>query len=126
MSRLLFFPLMLMLMVTSSRAATVEEQLKKLDFEERADQVCVVLGVETIRHGGQLPNADRLMTSASGRAHVKGTSVIAKHAAVRADHHWYRLRFTCDVSDDHMKAYSFQYEIGSEIPQEQWIDYGLW
>lgn len=126
MSRLLFFPLMLMLMVTSSRAATVEEQLKKLDFEERADQVCVVLGVETIRHGGQLPNADRLMTSASGRAHVKGASVIAKHAAVRADHHWYRLRFACDVSDDHMKAYSFQYEIGSEIPQEQWIDHGLW
>jgi hypothetical protein len=111
-------------------AATFEQQLMKLDFEERADQVCVKLGVETIRKGGQLPGADRLMTSVSGRAAVRGNIVSAAHAAVRtnvqAKSHWYRLKFDCEVSDDHVKAFSFKYQLGPEIPAEDWPDLGLW
>jgi len=98
----------------------------RLDFEERADQVCVRLGLETIRRDGRLPDADRLMTSAAGRAVVKGAIVIANHAAVRARNHWYILKFNCEVSDDHVKARSFKYEIGTEIPQQQWEEFGLW
>ena len=126
MRRLLACQFMLTLFVTSSSAATVEQQLMRLDFEERADQVCVRIGVETIRGGEQLPNADRLMTSVSGRARVEGSTVVSKHAAVRANNHWYKLSFVCKVSDDHMKAYSFKYEIGAEIPRAEWNDYGLW
>jgi hypothetical protein len=111
-------------------AATFEQQLMKLDFEERADQVCVKLGVDTIRKGGKLPGADRLMTSVSGRAVVRGNVVSAAHAAVRinvnAKSHWYRLKFDCEVSDDHVKALSFKYELGPEIPAEEWPDLGLW
>ena len=111
-------------------AATFEQQLLKLDFEERADQVCVKLGVETMRKGGQLPGADRLMTGITGRAVVKGNVVSAAHAAVRtnvkAKSHWYKLKFDCEVSDDHVKGLSFKYEIGPEIPSEEWADLGLW
>jgi len=113
-------------LAAGAHAATFEQQLLKLDFEERADQVCVMLGVETIRREGRLPNADRLMTSASGRAVVKGSVVVASHAAVRANNHWYSLKFNCAVSDDHIKALSFKYEIGAEIPRAEWENYGLW
>lgn len=122
--------LLCMFAVHQSSAATFEQQLLKLDFAERADQVCVKLGVETIRKGRQLPGADRLMTSVSGRTIVKGNVVSGAHAAVRTNvkskSHWYRLKFDCEVSDDHIKGLSFTYEIGPEIPSEEWADLGLW
>lgn len=118
--------LVLWLLPVSAPAATFEQMLLKLDFEERADQVCVKLGVDTIRQEGHLPGADRLMTSASGRAIVEKDLVVAKHAAVRAKSLWYELKFKCEVSADHMKALSFKYELGPEIPRSEWQDLGLW
>lgn len=118
--------LLLLSIAESAVAASLEQQLLKLDFEERADQVCVKLGVETIRHEGHLPGADRLMTSIATRAVVVGNVVKAGQAAVRADNHWYKLKFECEVSEDHTKAFSFKYKLGREIPREEWPDLGLW
>ena len=36
------------------------------------------------------------------------------------------LKFKCDVSPDQMKALTFTYEIGKEIPEAKWEDLGLW
>jgi hypothetical protein len=45
---------------------------------------------------------------------------------VRAKSHWYSVKFKCDVTPDQMKALSFTYEIGPEIPEAKWDDLGLW
>jgi hypothetical protein len=107
-------------------AANLSDQLMKLDPEERAHQVCVIKGIETIRREGKLPKADRLKTSITGRAAFTGTQVAAKGGAVRAKSHWYGLQFKCDVTADQMKALTFTYEIGKEIPEDKWEDLGLW
>jgi hypothetical protein len=109
-----------------SGAANLNDQLMKLDPEERAHQVCVIKGIETIRREGKLPKADRLKTSITGRAAFTGTQVAAKGGAVRAKSHWYGLQFKCDVTADQMKALTFTYEIGKEIPEDKWEDLGLW
>lgn len=109
-----------------SSAANLNDQLMKLDPEERAHQVCVIKGIETIRREGKLPKADRLKTSITGRAAFTGTQVAAKGGAVRAKSHWYGLQFKCDVTADQMKALTFTYEIGKEIPEDKWEDLGLW
>jgi hypothetical protein len=114
------------LLPVAASAATFEQMLLRLDFEERADQVCVKLGVDTIRKEGHLPGTDRLMTSVSGRAAAEKDVIVAKHAAVRAKSLWYELKFKCEVSADHMKALSFKYELGPEIPRSEWQDLGLW
>jgi hypothetical protein len=107
-------------------AGSIEQQLAKLDPEERAHQVCVIKGIDTIRREGKLPKADRLKTSITGRAAFTGTQVATKGGAVRAKSHWYGLKFKCDVTPDQMKALTFTYEIGAEIPETKWEDLGLW
>lgn len=116
----------LLLWPLTAHAGGLNDQLMKLDPEERAHQVCVIKGIDTIRREGKLPKADRLKTSISGRAAFTGTQVAAKGGAVRAKSHWYGLQFTCDVTPDQMKALSFTYEIGKEIPEDKWEDLGLW
>jgi hypothetical protein len=116
---LLFCPL-------AARAGSINDQLMKLDPEERAHQVCVIKGVDTLRRDGKLPKADRIKTSITGRAAFTGTQVATKGGAVRAKAHWYGLKFKCDVTPDQMKALTFTYEIGAEIPENKWEDLGLW
>jgi hypothetical protein len=113
-------------LATSARAGTIDQQLQRLDPEERAHQVCVIKGVDTIRHDKKFPKADRINTSITGRAAFNGTRVATKGAALRANNHWYALKFNCDVTPDQMKALSFTYEIGAEIPEDKWNDLGLW
>jgi hypothetical protein len=109
-----------------AQAGNINDQLMKLDPEERAHQACIIKGIDTIRRDGKLPKADRLKTSISGRAAFTGTQVAAKGGAVRAKSHWYGLKFKCDVTPDQMKALTFTYEIGKEIPEGKWEDLGLW
>ena len=52
--------------------------------------------------------------------------MLAKGGAVRVKKHWYRLSFECELTPDQMKATSFSYKLGAEIPREEWEDLGLW
>jgi hypothetical protein len=67
-----------------------------------------------------------MKTSILQPAQFTGTVVTATGGAVRVKHHWYALKFTCEVTGDLMKAKSFTFELGDEIPKEKWEDYGLW
>jgi hypothetical protein len=107
-------------------AGSLERALLKLNPEERAHQACVAKGLETVRRDKRLSKADRLMPEAFKRAKFDGTVVSAKGAAVRMSAHWYALSFKCSVSDDQMKALTFTFEVGAEIPSEEWEAAGLW
>lgn len=98
----------------------------QLDPEERARQACVVKGIDTIRRDKRLKGADRLKTGITSDAVLTGDRVTTKGGAVRANHHWYTLAFDCKVTKDQLKAISFSYEIGPEIPESKWEDLGLW
>ena len=113
-------------MPVMASANSIDKQLMMLDPEERAHQACIIKGVDTIRHDRKLPGTDRLQPSIGGRATFTGTQVASKAGAVRAKAHWYNIKFTCDVTKDQMKALSFKYEIGSEIPEGKWAALGLW
>lgn len=110
----------------AAQSASIHDQLLKLDPEERAHQVCVIKGVDTMRLDRKLQKVDRIKTSISGRAKYTGTQVSTKGGAVRAKSRWYALQFTCDVTPDQMKALTFTYQVGPEIPEAKWEDLGLW
>ncbi len=107
-------------------ANSMDRVLRKLDPEERAHQVCTVLGVDKVRKDKALPHADRIQSGALDSAKFTGTRVTTIGGAVRADHRWYRLSFDCTVTADQMKATAFTYKIGPEIPRNKWEDIGLW
>ncbi|MBN9248444.1 DUF930 domain-containing protein [Hyphomicrobium sp.] len=113
-------------LVSPASAASMDQSLLKLDPEERAHQACILKGILDINRAKKLTHVDRLKTSILSRATFDGTTVFAKGGAVRANSHWYQVKFTCAVTKDQMKATSFDYEIGPEIPESKWEDLGLW
>lgn len=110
---------------TPAFTATLDKALAKLDPEERARQACVIKGIDQIRADKALPKADRIQAGGQASAKFDGNIVLATAGAVRAKDQWFALKFKCAVTEDHMKATSFSYEIGSAIPEDRWEDLGL-
>jgi predicted outer membrane repeat protein len=111
---------------TALANASMDRVLRKLYPEERAHQACSLRGLDAIRKGSHLKGIDRLKTSSRSRATFKNNVVTANGGAVRARDHWYSLKYTCTVTDDQMRATSFKYTLGPEIPEDEWENYGLW
>lgn len=126
MKRRLCWVAALVLWTGTAGANSMDRVLAKLEPEERADQVCMILGMEKVRKDRALPHADRMKSEVLGRAKFTGTRVTTTGGAVRANHRWYRLSFDCTVTPDQMKATAFTYKLGAEIPREKWDDIGLW
>lgn len=127
--------LCLLLMVMSGAAGTasaafadahMDRVLKELEPEERAHQACTIRGLDAIRKGSHLKRIDRVKTSTQTRAVFKDNVVTATSGAVRANNHWYALKYKCAVTDDQMKAKSFEFQLGGEIPESKYEEYGLW
>ena len=104
----------------------MDRVLQKLEPEERAHQACSLRGLDAIRKGTHLKAIDRLKTSSRNQATFKDNIVVANGAAVRASHRWYALKYKCTVTDDQMKAKTFDFQLGAEIPEDKWEDFGLW
>jgi hypothetical protein len=110
----------------SAMAASLDKALAKLSPDERAHQACVIKGMSKIHSDKKLPGADSIEPGAFGAAVIKGTTVTAKGGAIRAKHKWYELSFECTTTPDFMKALTFTYKIGAEIPKAKWEQIGLW
>ena len=106
--------------------ASMDRVLRKLDPEERAHQACNIRGLDAVRRGTHLKGVDRVKTGGRSRAVFKNNVVTANGGAVRANHRWYGLKYKCAVTGDQMKATSFDFQLGAEIPEEEWENYGLW
>jgi hypothetical protein len=126
MQRVLFLFVCALALAKVADAGPIDQALMKLGPEERARQVCIIKGIETVRKDKRLSQADRMKTSILRPAQFTGTVVTATGGAVRMQHHWYVLKFKCEVTDDLMKAKTFTFELGDEIPKDKWEDYGLW
>jgi hypothetical protein len=108
-----------------AHAGALERQLAKLDPEERAHQACAIKGLPLMSKEKHI-GADRLKSDITSRSTFKDNRVVSTGAAVRANHRWYKATYDCVVSGDQMKALTFTYELGEEIPESKWEDLGLW
>jgi hypothetical protein len=107
-------------------AGSLEDALLKLEPEERSHQACIAKGIDEINRANKKLRVDRLKTSIFSRAKFDGTTVTAPGGAFRAKHKWFKLKFTCDVTENKTLATKFEYELGPEIPKNEWEDLGLW
>lgn len=107
-------------------AASLEDSFEKLPDEERARQVCIVLGIDKIRKDKRVAKADRVKTSIFSQATFANNTVSTKGGAVRSNQQWYRLSFTCHLDGDLKHAKDFTFEVGDIVPEADWEDLGLW
>lgn len=109
-----------------ARAASLEESFEKLPDEERARQLCIVLGIDKIRKDKRVAKADRVKTSIFSQASFADNTVSTKGGAVRSNKQWFHLSFTCHLDAELKHAKDFVFEIGAIIPENDWEDLGLW
>jgi len=110
----------------ATSAKSLEKALEGLSPEFRSHQACILRGLAAVRRDPTLRKADRMKTSIFSPAVLDGTKLTAKGGAVRAAGHWYALSFNCDLTKDWMKATTFSFALGREIPERDWEDLGLW
>ena len=107
-------------------AGPLEQTLAKLEPEFRSHQVCILRGLDAVRRDPLLRKADRMKTSIFSQAVLEGTKLKAEGGAVRSGPRWYALSFSCDLTANLMKATSFSFTRGAEIPERDWDRLGLW
>lgn len=102
-----------------------ERSLRALAPSARLEQICDYTAMAKIRSAGDY-RPDRAVGYAISEGKVTDNTLVADGAAFRSRKKWYRLTYTCKTTPDRMKVLSFDFKIGSEIPEEKWSAYGLW
>ena len=110
----------------STRAERFEHSLEKLSPIERLVQLCDYTAMKKIGQANHAFRPDRAVGDARASTVVAKDTVAAKGAAFRSHGKWYELSYTCTGTPDHMKVLSFDYRVGSEIPEAKWTSYNLW
>jgi hypothetical protein len=105
--------------------AHFQAMLKRLDPDTRLDQVCVSEAMDRVSRDTKIYRAERAVTDATAPAVAKGNTLRGTGGAFRSKGHWYQISFTCKTTPDRMKVLSFDYRIGSVIPEDKWASYGL-
>ncbi|RCS24952.1 DUF930 domain-containing protein [Phyllobacterium salinisoli] len=127
MKALLAAPFVLVWMVLPGLAmgSSVTAQLMKLDPATRLEQRCDVEAMERIRANPSRFSPDKVLAYAFAEPVVGPDSIRASGAAFRSAGKWFHLSFNCKTSPDHIKVLSFQFAIGSVIPEREWPQHYL-
>jgi hypothetical protein len=100
--------------------------LQRIDPSERLEQVCEYAALTRIGRDKNRYRPDRVVIQAISPPKVKGDKMSGSGAALRSKGKWYQFDFTCQAAPDRLKVLSFSYDVGDEIPEEQWDKLGLW
>jgi hypothetical protein len=103
-----------------------ETMLQRIDPSERLEQVCEYAALTKIGHEKNGYRPDRVVIQAISPPKVSGDRMAGSGAALRSKGKWYQFGFTCQAAPDRLKVQSFSYEVGHEIPEDQWDKLGLW
>lgn len=103
-----------------------EAMLQRIDPSERLEQVCEYAALTKIGRDKNAYRPDRVVIEAMARPKVAGDKMVGSGAALRSKGKWYQFEFTCQAAPDRLKVRSFSYEVGNEIPENNWERFGLW
>lgn len=110
----------------SFAAGRLQKALQKLEPTTRMIEVCDLAVSSRISKETSYSRVDRVVADAVSETVTGANSVTAGGAAFRDHGKWYGLRYSCTVTTDHMAMKSLRYDVGHEIPESDWEQYGLW
>lgn len=101
-------------------ATSRSEQMLKLSPETRIEQRCDARAMGSVgrEHKGFRP--DEFVAYAFADPVLRGARISAPGGAIRSGGKWYRLSYTCETSADGMEIKSFAYQLGAEVPRNEW------
>lgn len=104
----------------------LDRSLQMLAPAERLEQLCDVTAMARIRKDNGTFRPDRAVANATAEPVTVNDTIEARGAAFRSQGKWYALTFDCTASPDHMTVVTFDYKIGTEIPEAKWASDNLW
>jgi hypothetical protein len=104
----------------------MSRELMELTPEARAEERCDARanGIVGREHKGFAP--DKTVAYAFSDVSVKGTTVVARGAAIRSRGAWYRLSYSCRTTADGLGIEAFDYTLGAKIPKSDWDAHQLY
>jgi len=87
----------------------------------RIEQLCSTELLAQLRNGSPPYNPELLPSYRL----QQGTVLDIRRAAFRANTRWYNLAFRCEVDQDARRVVSFAFDIGSEVPRNEWKSRGF-
>lgn len=107
------------------RSRKALEALPTFAPDERIVQLCDVEALEQIHAWDTALEPDLVIPYALEEVELSGRALVADGAAFRSGHHWYGVRFRCEVTADLTEVASFAFRVGREIPEAEWEAHGL-
>lgn len=104
----------------------LDRSLMMLAPSERLEQLCDFTAMTRIRKDSSAFRPDRAVANATADPQNHDDIIVAKGAAFRSRGKWYALAYVCKGAPDHMSVLTFNYTIGSEIPEAKWASDNLW
>lgn len=96
------------------------QQMLKLSPETRIEQRCDAraMGAVQREHKGFRP--DEFVAYAFADPVLRGSKISAPGGAIRSNGKWYRLAYTCETNAEGLDVTSFAYQLGTEVPRQEW------
>lgn len=104
----------------------LEAALRRLEPETRLEQVCDIAVMQHIRGDSTPFRPDKVLAGARAEPRRAGDTLDSVGGAFRSGGQWYRLTFACQATPDRMRVLSLSYTIGTQIPESDWDNYGLY
>jgi hypothetical protein len=104
----------------------VEEMLKRIDPDDRLEQVCDYAAAKRIGIDHNPYHPDRAVIDSISPFKKAGDMIEGTGGAFRSHGQWYHFSFTCKTTPDRMKVLSVDYHVGEKIPEDKWDEYRLW
>lgn len=111
--------------LANPRSRGTREALAQLSPGDQIEQIC---GLEAMAQDGAWSKdlqPDRIVAYATADTELSGNAFLAEGAALHSSKAWYRLRFRCELTPDHGKVASFEFQMGDPIPREDWAQHHL-
>ena len=106
--------------------ARVRGELEKLAPEERLEQRCDMEAMDRIGGAKEGFRPDKVIAYAFGDPKLEGTTFKTKGAVFRSKGEWYRLSYKCEASADRLEINAFKFQIGDQVPHEDWASHYLY
>lgn len=117
-------------LLTASPAVALDpsivSQLQKLDPETRLEQRCDMESLERIGKGDNGFKPDKVIAYTFADPVHGENSIEAPGAVFRSKGEWYRLSYSCETGPKHLDVKAFDYQIGEQIPRDEWAEYYLY
>ncbi|TWF49786.1 uncharacterized protein DUF930 [Neorhizobium alkalisoli] len=107
------------------RSWQARASLQQLSGADRLEQICNLEAMEQVRAWNADYRPDAVVAYAMAESRLSGRTVDAPGAAIRSKKRWYAISYTCTTAATTEEVVSFEFEMGAEIPEDQWAEHSL-